>query len=283
MRPGLAWWLVLATIATPLEGQSRRPVGADRPPPTLESCHEVRACELLGSGGQAPATRPAWAIAASAILPGTGQAVLGIDRALPYLAIEALAWTGYVKASQDYRRRRNGYRDLAARTARAPFGSFRPNGDFEYYERMTHYLESGRYDIVGGGTIAPETDTTTYNGAMWLLARRTYWSNPDVAPDTATSEWKRAISFYRGRAYDQLYRWSWTNAPLEYSMFLDLIGDSNDANRRAMQHLGVIIANHFLSTIDAFITIRLRGQGQFRELGLEGSVPLRTLRFRKNR
>ena len=282
MRPGLAWWLVLATVATPLEAQHRRPVAIDLSSPASEPCSDGRVCELLGAAGaQVPVSRSAWAIAASAIVPGSGQAILGVDRALPYLAIEAFAWTAFVDASQEYRRRRNGYRELASRVARAPFGAFRPNGDFEYYERMTHFLQSGRYEVVGGGTLDPETDTTTYNGAMWLLARRTYWSNPEVAPDTTSAEWKRAISFYRGRAYDHLYRWSWTNAPLEYAMFLDLIRDGNDANRRAMQHLGVIIANHFLSTVDAFITVRLRGQGQFRTFGVEGSLPLQSLHRRK--
>jgi hypothetical protein len=116
---------------------------------------------------------------------------------------------------------------------------------------------------------------------MWLLARRTYWSNPEAAPDTASTAWQRAISFYRARAYDQVYRWSWTNAPTEYAMFLDLIRDSNDANRRAMQHLGVIIANHMLSTVDAFITIRVQGEGRGRMLGVEGSMPLAGFPFGK--
>jgi hypothetical protein len=277
MRRGVTVWIVLATVATPLDAQRRTSAGVERAPVQNVAC--TSPCDLFTVPAiQSSTSRSAWAVAASAVLPGSGQAMLSVDRALPYLAVEAFAWTAYVKSARDYRNRRNGYRNLASRVARAPFAAFRPNGDFEYYERMTHYLEAGRYDLSVGGGLDPETDTTTYNGATWLLARRTYWSNPDAAPDTTTSEWQRAIRFYRDRAYDQEYRWSWSNAPDEYQMFRDLIRDSNDANRRAMQHLGVIIANHVLSTVDAFITVRLQGQGRNRIIGVEGTLPLSAIR-----
>ena len=139
---------------------------------------------------------------------------------------------------------------------------------------MTHYLETGRFDILAGGGIDPETDSLTFNGAVWLLARRTYWSNPAMAPDTSSGEWQRAVAFYRARAYDQLYRWSWTQAPQEYAAFLALIGESNDANRQAMTDLGVVIANHVLSTIDAYITIRVTRDSRREGFGLDASLPL---------
>lgn len=200
--------------------------------------------------------------------------MMGSSRAIPYFAIEAFVWTSFVRHSLQYRRRRDGYRDLAANVARAPFSVSRPNGEFEYYERMTHYRESGRYDLVAGGALEPETDTTTYNGAVWLLARRTYWTNPTVPPDQSSPEWMRAIAFYQGRAYDQLYRWSWTGASMEYARFLTLIHESNDANRMAMIDLGVVIANHVLSTVDAYVALRLRSDPLRREFALEGQLPL---------
>jgi hypothetical protein len=200
--------------------------------------------------------------------------MLDVNRALPYVAVEAFAWTAYVRHSQQYRRRRNGYRDLAARVARAAFSAMTPPGDFAYYERMTHYRESGQFDIDAGVGLQPETDTTTYNGAVWLLARRTYWVDPLVAPDPASSAWQRAEAFYRSRAYDQTYRWSWTGAPDEYSHFLSLIDDSNEANRRALVDLGVIIANHALSMVDAYVTIRLRRGMARSSFMVEASVPL---------
>ena len=278
----LAWALVLATAASPLHAQRRSPAGFAR--------SAIR-CNALTTGAFASCDQPApmaaqesvsgsaWAIAASALLPGSGQAILGNSRALPYLAVEAFAWTSYLNHSLEYRRHRDGYRGLASRVARAPFSSIRPNGSFEYYERMTHYLEAGRFDVVAGGGIDPETDSATFNGAVWQLARRTYWSNPAVAPDTSSAEWQRAVAFYRARAYDQLYRWSWTNAPNEYSAFLALISESNDANRRAMTDLGVVIANHVLSTVDAYITIRVTRDARWQAYGLEGSLPFATFSF----
>jgi len=203
--------------------------------------------------------------------------MLSANRALPYLAVEAFAWTSYVRHSREYRSRRDGYRDLASRVARVAFSAVRPHGNFEYYERMTQYPEAGRYDLVAGGGIEPETDSTTFNGSVWLLARRTYWSNPAIPPDTTSAEWTRAVAFYRARAYDQLFRWSWTHAPLEYSAFIGLIRESNDANRHALQDLGIIIANHVLSTVDAYITVRLRRGTDSHGFALEGSVPLARL------
>lgn len=282
----LAWPLALAILASPVDAQRHRDirVGIARPSARCEIDSRL-ASASCGSRqtGPAPAATPssAWAIAASAILPGSGQALLGSDRALPYVAVEAFAWTSYISDAQAYRRYRDGYRDLAARVARAAWSSIRPHGDFEYYERMTHYPEAGRFDLMAGGSIQPETDSTTYNGAMWLLARRTYWADPTTPPDTASPEWGRAVAFYRARAYDQLYRWSWTHAPLEYAAFKDLIGDSNDANRRAMLDLGVIIANHVLSTVDAYITVRLRRDVAREGFAVEGTFPLRRLGWRR--
>jgi len=275
----LAWSLVLVTAASPVHAQRRDAAGFAR---AAARCNAQLTCAPAQPPtipSQQPASGSAWAIAASALLPGTGQAILGNNRALPYLAVEAFAWTGYLNHSLEYRRHRDGYRTLASRVARAPFSAFRPNGSFEYYERMTHYLEAGRFDVVAGGGIDPETDSTTFNGAVWQLARRTYWSNPAVAPDTSSAEWQRAVAFYRARAYDQLYRWSWTNAPREYAAFIALIGESNDANRSAMTDLGVVIANHVLSTVDAYITIRVTRDTRRQVFGVEGSLPFATFRF----
>lgn len=271
-----AWGLAAVTIASPLPAQQFNSLTVGiRPVQPCES--HPGACRDEFRVVSQRENASAWPILLSAILPGTGQAVNGSSRALPYLAIEAFAWTAFVQHSLAYRRRRDGYRNLAASAARAAFSDIRPNGDFEYYERMTHYLEAGRYDLVAGGVIQPETDTATYNGAVWLLARRTYWTDPSVAPDMTSQEWNRAMAFYTSRAYDQLYRWSWTNAPREYGEFVTLIDESNEANRRAMFDLGVVIANHVLSTVDAYITVRLQRDHRRGDLSIEGAVPLSRL------
>ena len=269
----LAWGLVASLVSGPLHAQQLSTVRAGI---QVQLQCDARSCgddarSTLSQDSSAPS---AWSVLLSAIVPGSGQAMSGSSRAIPFLAIESFAWTSFVRHSIQYRRRRDGYRDLASKVARAPFSSVRPNGDFEYYERMTHYLEAGRYDLVAGGAVEPETDTSTYNGAVWLLARRTYWTDPSVTPAMTSAEWTRAIVFYESRAYDQLYRWSWTAAPQEYTAFVRLIDESNDANRLAMLDLGVVIANHVLSTVDAYVTLRLRSNPLRREFRIEGQLPL---------
>jgi hypothetical protein len=229
------------------------------------------------------AAQPAsfWSVIASAAVPGSGQMMLRVERFLPYLAFEAYTWTQYAAHSREYRRHRNAYQELSSRVARSPFTIVFPRGDFEYYERMQHFRESGRFEVMVGGVLDPEPDTTTFNGSVWLLARRTYWSDADVMPDTGTREWKQAVDFYIRRAYDQPYRWSWTRAPLEFDEFRRLIRRSNDSNRKSVQDLGAIIANHMLSAVDAYVTVRLRRRpeqgtgGEAWELG--GTLPMATI------
>lgn len=235
-------------------GSPRRALQRDGPCP--RDFFDVASAAASGDGRGS-----AWSVPASALVPGSGQAMLGTLRFIPYVAIEVLGWSRYAGHSGDARRWRDGYRDLAARVARAPFaGSGTPPiGDFDYYERMEHFEESGRYDIVPGGPLDPETDSLTYNGYIWQLARRTYWTTtPGVTPDTSSSEYKQSIAFYQHRAYDGAYRWSWTNSPAELQRYRSLIHDSNESHRRAMQDLGLVIANHVLSTVDAYITVRVR-------------------------
>lgn len=275
MAPWRTAALVVLCVPSVLCAQRRESLAAglvNRPAP-VSPTGGIAAPQVLAPS-QAPAPLSAWSILSSAVIPGTGQAAQGTVRALAYFAVEAFAVSALVKHSADYRNRRDGYRDLAARVARAPFSSVHPHGDFAYYERMSHYREAGRYDVIGGGGLDPETDTLTYNGAMWLLARRTYWSDPDAAPAAGTPEWERAIAFYRSRAYDQLYRWSWTDAPDEFAMFLGLIDRSNAANRRAMMDLGLLIANHVLSTVDAYISVRLMRQEARHGYAVAAQVPI---------
>lgn len=217
-----------------------------------------------------------WSVLASAIVPGTGQAWLGQDRFVAYLAVEAYAWARYAADAREGRRARASYRNLASEVARRPFSTTRPVGDFEYYERMEHFAESGAFDATPGGALDPEPDTTTANGATWLLARQTYWSNPSEPPPRESNEYRLAEEFYRERAIRPEYRWSWSNAQLEYAEFRRTIRRSNNAYRNSLEDLGLVIANHALSTVDAFITVRLRRQvdSHGKRYELTGSLPL---------
>jgi hypothetical protein len=220
----------------------------------------------------------AWAVLASAVVPGTGQALLGQDRFIAYLAVEAFAWARYRADSREGQRARATYRRLASEVARRPFSAVRPVGDFEYYERMEKFAESGVFDAVDGGQLEPELDTTTANGAIWLLARQTYWADPNTAPAVESPEYARAAAFYRERAIRPEYRYSWGNARLEYAEFRRTIRRANNAYRTSLQDLGLVIANHALSTVDAFITVRLRRQGDTRSTEryeVFGEIPFR--------
>ena len=217
------------------------------------------------SGGRAVGVEQArrrarWAPVASAALPGSGQALLEQQRFLPYLALEGYAWLQFLADSREGRRQRSSYRTLARTVARAPLSSVTPSGNWEYYERMEHFVESGAYDVDPGGALQPEPDSTTYNGAVWLLARQTYWPDPSAPSPPSSAAYESALAFYRQRAVTPEYRWSWRNAELEQDVFRRTIARSNDAYRRAAQDLAVVIANHVLSTVDAYVTVRLRGR-----------------------
>ena len=204
-------------------------------------------------------TPPWWAPAASAIVPGAGQVVLGQDRALAYFAVEGYAWLRYAADAREARRQRRAYRALAMQVARSLFPGPKPNGDFEYYERMEAYLESGAFDTDPTAEgIQPDPDTTSYNGALWLKARRLFWEHPDAVPDTSSTAFRAAQDFYLARAVRPEYEWSWRDARLEHDLFRRTIARSNEAFRRSIADLGVILANHVLSTVDTYVSVRLR-------------------------
>ncbi len=203
-----------------------------------------------------------WVPMTSAIVPGAGQLLLRQDRALAYMALEAFIAAVYVRDRHEAQRQRASYRELARTVARALFDiNGLPDGEFEYYERMQKYVESGVYDLVPGGTVEPEVDEVTFNGSVWRLARETFWSDPKVAPDITSSAYLRALAFYNRRAVRPEFRWSWRNAQLEQDLYVRTIDASNQAFRRTIADLGALLANHALSTVDAYVTLRLRWRG----------------------
>lgn len=202
-----------------------------------------------------------WVPLASAALPGWGQVRLGQDRFVAYLAVEAYAAIGYFNDLNALHRERERYVGLARDVARAFVPGNTRIGDWDYYEAMEKHLESGVFDRTPGtGQFSPEADTTTYNGAIWLRARRlSDWPNPDVEPNHASPVYQAAVSYYVAHAVRPEYRWSWRNAQLEWDLYRQIIRRKNDVGREAGHYLAAIAVNHLLSTIDAFITLRLRG------------------------
>ena len=200
-----------------------------------------------------------WVPLASAVLPGTGQALLGQDRFVGYLAIEGYLLLDYFNVHTEETRQRDRSRALARDVARALFPGPRPIGSWAYYESMETYLESGVFNRFPGGELAPEGDPATFNGNVWLLARKNFWRDPNTEPNHDDATYRRSINFYTANAVKNEFFWSWRNAQLEQDLFRRAIVQRNSASRQATTLLGVLSLNHLLSTVDAFVTLRLRG------------------------
>lgn len=201
-----------------------------------------------------------WVPLASAVIPGTGQALLGQDRFIGYVAMEAYALLSALDRSAEERLQTQRYQSLALDVARAFVLGNRPVGNWPYYESMEKYIESGVFNTgAPGGDFTPETDVTTYNGSIWLDVRQRWWTNPYVEPDHSTSQYRNALNEYIARAYRPEMRFSWRNAQLEQDNYRQIIRLKNQAHHDATMALGVLAANHLLSMIDAFVTVRLRG------------------------
>lgn len=194
---------------------------------------------------------------ASAVLPGAGQYYLGSERWVPYLALETWAVVSYIDRHREARRLEKNYRDLAWAVARRGTGERRDSA-FTYYEAIAHYDRSGAFDsnpnIPG---IQPELDSLTFNGEQWRRARALY-SPGGTDPAPGTPEFELALAFYLRNAIPPEYAWTWIDSAPQKQVFNRLIDDSDKAFRNASRFLGLILANHLLSAIDALITARLQ-------------------------
>jgi hypothetical protein len=221
------------------------------PPPTLTATRPVSEDSVRSPSLY---VRPL----ASLLVPGTGQLMAGQDRGAVYLAAEIYLLSRYLQldhqATQEAQRCQNLAFDVARRT-------FQPAGKdtvFEYYEQMGRFVESGAYDADGpGGTFVPEPDAKTYNGSVWLLARRTFWADPNVPPDPTSWQYAQSLEFYRARAVTPSFQWSWREHSLEHQVFGDYMRSSDDAFRKAQSQIGLLLANHLVSAIDALISARM--------------------------
>ena len=193
--------------------------------------------------------------ALSLVVPGAGQHVLGQRRKWAYLALEIAGWAFFVErrgAGSDFRDR---YRDFAWQNARAP-GSARVDGDFEYYETLTHWARSGSFDgdaLTSG--LQPELDTSTYNGSVWSLAARLFLPTGTTVPPSDPA-YQSALAYYGQEAYGSEMLWDWSGAPGAQSEFSGLVEASDGRFRQATTVLGVVLANHLLSAGDAFVSSR---------------------------
>ncbi len=235
-------------------------------PPPLET--------ILAAPSLPALTSPPAAAAASLLVPGAGQAALGQRRWVVYALAEAAFWTVRLESLSDRRTAARAYRDLAweaARMADAP----RIDGSWGYYETMGQYLRSGAFDRdpVQDG-VQPEDDPATYNGAVWNISRALYLPDGEGAPGTPGYE--QALEHYSSRAAGDAFLWSWEGSEDAWTRFGALIDDADDASRLATAALGAVLANHFVSAVDALLTARLRTESRYRlESRIAAARPLR--------
>ena len=200
-------------------------------------------------------TDPGVATAASLLLPGAGQLMLGQRRWPIYAALEAVGWLVHLDRRRSGRRLRVEYRDAAWLEARSASPEPRRDGDWEYYERLEHWTSSGRFDAdAARAGVQPETDVETFNGSVWSLASDLYRPADE---GEGTQAYARALEYYEGRAYPTALLWNWSGEEAGLERYRDLIDQSDEDLRTATVVLGAVVANHLFSAADAFVSARL--------------------------
>lgn len=197
------------------------------------------------------------AFVASALLPGAGQFYLKTDRWVPFIAVETWAWVKYLQNRSRGRELEEAYKDLAWNVARRLTTSARRDSAFTYYEAIGQYDRSGQFDadVLTAG-LQPEPDSTTFNGTQWRRARALFLRGIPAIP--GTTEYEQALAYYRAHAVPDGYTWTWGNSLLEQQEFQETISRSDAAFRAATRMMGVILANHMASAVDALVQARVK-------------------------
>jgi len=202
---------------------------------------------------------PGRAFLLSAVIPGSGQRVLGQNRWVGYVAGEIWAWIQYLERRREGSALQDRYRDLAWLVARRVSSGPRVDGSFEYYESLTKYQSSGAYDLYPDELgVQPELNSETFNGSIWSLARQIFFlDDPETPVEVGSDQYKKALRYYISRAYTPDLAWNWSNNTLQQAEFANLIRASDENLRRSTTMVGVILANHLLSAVDALVSGRL--------------------------
>lgn len=254
--------LVLACVASaPAAGQTRPAVRFPVDASVLPVLPADRSSAAFDTPAQETRLQPGTAFLASAALPGAGQYLLGADRWIPYVVVEAWAWITYFSERSHARRSEDDYRNLAWAVARRISVGARRDTVFEYYETLSEWQASGSFDVdPRADGIQPEQNAATFNGDVWRLARALLIPGGGNAPP-GSPEYERALDYYLSHAIPDGYAWAWGPNGLEQQRFGELIRESDDAARAATLRLGIILANHVVSAVDALILGRMRGEG----------------------
>lgn len=209
----------------------------------------------LSAGQESSGPSAGRAALLSAVLPGAGQYALGQRRSWVYLALETVGWAFWADRRSAGKDLRTRYRDFAWTEARLWTGA-RIDGDFEYYERMSKWRSSGLFDADPATEgVQPEADPATFNGATWVLATGIFLPGDGSTPET-DPRYQSALEYYRDRAYGPELLWDWTGKEAEQEEFGSLIRRSDDRFRQATNLLGLVLANHAVSMVDAYVSAR---------------------------
>ena len=244
--------VLLIGSAGALSAQSVAGMRAGVPLRVVRDSDSTISRELIqGPSGKRASLRP-FAPLASLVVPGSGQFILGKDRFVGFLAVEVLGWWQYSKNVRERASQERAYKDYARRIAREPFSSVvgpsgsLPDGDWEYYEWIRDFQDSGPFSLSATGPTRPDTNPATFNGNRWNILKST---QPTL---------EAALAAYEQQAIRPEFQWSWANRQLQYDIYIRTTDLRNDAHRAAIKDLLVIGANHFLSMIDAFAAFRLQ-------------------------
>jgi len=259
----LAAGILIAIVVQPtaLEGQNKSLW--QRPVPALEASAApgVGAWSWTSSPvprrplPQAVAPSVAKTTVLSALVPGLGQHTLGQERKWAYWAVEAVGWVVYVDRHRAGNDLQEEYKEFAWDEARIQTGA-RMDGSFAYYETLTKWNRSGSFDgDPGAAGVQPETDQTAYNGSIWALATQIFLPGGAGVPET-DPQYQRALQYYLERAYGTDFLWDWTGTGQAQDEYGGLITSSDDRFRQATNVLGALIANHVVSAVDAYLSVR---------------------------
>jgi len=220
--------------------------------------------EVGGQDAEFQVPDPGKAFLFSAVLPGLGQWSLGQNRWPAYLAVEAWAWIQFLDWRREGHNLKRQYKDLAWYVARRVSTGSRTDAGWDYYEALTHFSSSGAYDkdpLTLG--IQPEGDPSTFNGSLWVLAQEIYLpEDPDNPPEPGSAAFEQAYEYYVSRAYAPNLAWDWGSSTLHQEEYTTLIRESDEALRSSTSMIGVILANHLLSAVDALVSGRLGVAGE---------------------
>ncbi len=210
---------------------------------------------------------PGIRIALGALVPGLPQYLEGQWRGWAYFAAEGAAITGMVFFNAQAHDRVDRYHEIS-RQARRNFvlGGLRNNpeevpeemsGGFgEYYEDLTKWTSSGDYDNDPSREgIQPETDTRTYNGHQWQIARINNYSgtNGGIPVAQSAEEEARALAAYSEAVYPLQYNWDWTGLESSETLYHKVFNSAEDSYRRRNKFTAVLLANHIISAIDMLV------------------------------